>query len=99
MMLEIKLPDHVLENLPKDRAQMLEYLTRYADDVIRQYEERFQSRVQGTMGGPLSRYEKSLLRDFILDMILGKKLRGALEEQTTSPFEKIEPLSAAADIK
>jgi hypothetical protein len=93
-LLEIKLPDHVMENLPSDKAGMIVHLSKHVDEVIRQYETSIQKRVSGTMGGPLSRYEKSLLRDFILDMVLGKKLREDLEEQA-SPFERVEPLPMA----
>jgi hypothetical protein len=97
-LLEIKLPEHVLEHLPSDKTEMVAYLSKYADEVLRQYEARFQRRVSGTMGGPLSRYEKSLLRDFVLDMILGKELRDHLEKQSTSPFEKVE-LAPVAEAK
>ena len=90
-LLEIKLPDHVMENLPSDKAGMISHLSKYVDEVIRQYEISIQKRVSGTMGGPLSRYEKSFLRDFVLDMVLGKKLREELGEQT-SPFERVDPL-------
>ncbi len=78
--LRIKLPDEVMEKLPSDRAEVVAYLSRYADAVIHQYDMGFQRRVQGTMAGPLSRYEKALLKDFILDMVLGKELREQLEE-------------------
>jgi hypothetical protein len=93
-LLEIKLPDHVMEHLPSDRSEMILRLSKHVDEVIRQYGISIQNRVPGTMGGPLSRYEKSLLKDFILDMVLGKDLRNALEEPVR--FEKLEPDQAEA---
>ncbi len=78
--LSIKLPDEVMESLPTNRSELVACLSRLVDEEISDYERDFQRRVQGTMGGPLSRYEKSILRDFILDRILGKELRKHLEE-------------------
>ena len=75
-LLDIKLPTEVMENLPTERSAMVEYVSRYVDEHIKQYEARFIKRVQGPMGGPLSRYERSLLKDFLLDSILGPRLRG-----------------------
>jgi len=94
-LLEIKLPDHMLEHLPSDKTEMVAYLSKYTDEVLHQYETRFQRRVPGTMGGPLSRYEKSLLKDFVLDMILGKELREHLEKNGTSPFKNVDPASVS----
>ena len=91
-LLEIKLPDHVMEHLPSDKAEMIAHLSKHVDEVIRQYEISVQKRISGTMGGPLSRYEKSLLRDFILDRILGKELRETLE---TGMYEEPEHLPIA----
>ncbi len=83
--LSIKLPDEVMESLPTDRSQLVAQLSRLVDEEISDYEQDFRRRVQGTMGGPLSRYEKSILRDFILDRILGKELRKLLEEPAQIP--------------
>ncbi len=88
--LEIKLPDEVMEKLPSDRAKLISCLSSLVDEEIADYEHDFQRRVQGTMGGPLSRYEKSILRDFILDRILGKELRKHLEEPAQiQPFSHL----------
>lgn len=90
--LEIKLPDEVMERMPSNRAEVVAYLSKYADEVIHQYDVGFQRRVQGVMAGPLSRYEKALLKDFILDMTLGKELRQQLEEETqTRAFSEAVP--------
>ena len=75
MTLDIKIPDDVLESLPTNKAAMLEHLSRYFDEVIAEYETRFQRRAKGVLGGPLSRYEKATLKDFLMDMTIGK-LRG-----------------------
>lgn len=85
-MLEIKLPDEVMENLPAETSGIVERLSQHFDEVILTYEIRFQKRVQGVMGGPLSRYEKSILKDFLLDTTLGK-LRG-VEEPSAFPQEE-----------
>jgi hypothetical protein len=88
-LLEIRLPDEIMENLPSDKSSMVTYLSKHLDKVLEAYDAGFQRRVHGVLGGPLSRYEKSILKDFLLDAVLGKKLREALEAAPTSPFEKI----------
>ncbi len=71
--LEIKLPENVLESIPKGREEAAKYLAKYFDLVIAQYDTRFQERVnQGPMAGALSRYEKSILKDFLVDLTMGK---------------------------
>lgn len=95
-LLEIRLPDDVMDNLPSDKAALVAYLSKHFDQVLEQYEKSFQRRVQGVLGGPLSRYEKSLLKDFLLDMVLGKKLRESVDT-ITSPFEKSLDAKAAAE--
>lgn len=73
MDLELRLPDEVLENIPSgNRDDVVRYLARYFDTVIDKYDSRFQKRVQGAFGSPLSRYEKSILKDFLIDQALGK---------------------------
>ena len=69
---ELKLPDEVLENIPSATPEMVKYLARYFESVIDKYDERFQRRMQGNLGGPLSRYERSILKDFLIDLTLGK---------------------------
>lgn len=69
--LELKIPDDVLENIPSGRDAMVQYLAKYFDGVIAKYEVSFQKRVTGALGGPLSRYEKSTLKDFLLDLTIG----------------------------
>ena len=69
--IELKLPDEVLENVPSGKDEMIKYLAKYFDVVIDKYDIRFQKRVQGVMGGPLSRYEKSILKDFLIEMAVG----------------------------
>lgn len=72
-MIELKLPDEVMENIPSGgRDEMVRYLAKYFDTVIAEYDARFQKRVTGTFGAPLSKYEKSILKDFLIDQTLGK---------------------------
>lgn len=70
--LEIRLPEEVLENMPSGKEEMVKYLAKYFDAVIDNYDNRFQKRVQGPMAGPLTRYEKAILKDFLIEMALGK---------------------------
>lgn len=71
--LELKLPDEVMENIPSgSREEVVRYLAKYFDTVIAEYEVRFQKRVQGAFGQPLSKYERSMLKDFLIDQTLGK---------------------------
>lgn len=69
---ELKLPSDVLEHIPSGHEDMLRYLAKYFDGVIEAYGIRFQHRVGGAFAGPLSRYEKSILKDFLIDATLGK---------------------------
>lgn len=77
--LELKLPEEVLEKIPSGKTEMVKYLATYFDSVIDHYGVRFQKRVQGAMGGPLSRYEKAILKDFLIDLTMG-----SLEEEPSA---------------
>ena len=74
---EIKLPDEILENIPEAKNELVQYLSSYFDGVIDKYDSRFQKRVMGILGQPLSRYEKAMLKDFLMDLAIGK-----LEEES-----------------
>ncbi len=79
-LIDIRLPDDVMENCPKDKTAMGVYLAEYLNKVIAVYEKRFQQRVTGALGGPLSNFEKALLRDFMLEALLGGPLRQSLQD-------------------
>lgn len=96
-LLDIRLPDEVMDNLPSDKQALVAYLSNHFDKVISQYELSFQRRVQGALGGPLSRYEKTMLKDFLLDAVLGKNLRKSIDDAATSPFERISDAKMAAE--
>lgn len=69
--LELKIPEEVLETLPSNnKAELINSLARYFEEVINKYDVRFQKRVGGAVGGPLSRYERSILKDFLIDHTL-----------------------------
>jgi len=70
--IELKLPDDVLDNIPESKGEMINYLSKYFDGVLDKYNDRFQKRVQGVMGHPLSRYERAILKDLLMDLALGK---------------------------
>lgn len=70
--LELKLPDEVMNGIPVGKTEMVSYLSVYFDAVIEKYNQRFQKRVSGIMGQPLSRYEKAILKDMLLDLAIGK---------------------------
>lgn len=73
MDLEFKLPDEVLENVPSSsKEEMVRYLATYFDSVIEDYNVRLQKRATGAFGQPLSRYERSLLKDFLIDRTIGR---------------------------
>jgi len=82
--LELKLPEEILENMPSGREEMVKYLARYFDTVIDNYDNRFQKRVRGPLAGPLTRYEKAILKDFLIEMTIGN-----LEEASKSVPEAI----------
>jgi len=69
---ELKLPSEVLENIPSGHEDMIRFLATYFDGVIEDYNSRFQQRVTGAFGGPLSRYERAILKDFLIATTLGK---------------------------
>lgn len=80
---ELKLPPEVLEGIPSGRDEMIHYLSKYFDGVIEKYDSRFQKRVSGAFGGALSRYEKSILKDFLIDAIIGKLgLNSSIQPET-----------------
>ncbi len=79
-LLNIQLPDDVMENLPTGRDSMIAYLSKHFDEVIKQYEYDFVRSVPGILGQPLSRYEKATIKDFLIRMVLGKKLSQHLED-------------------
>ncbi len=69
----LKLPSEILDSIPPGREDMIRFLSKYFDGVINDYDSRFQRRVGGgVLGGPLSRYEKSILKDFLIDAVMGK---------------------------
>lgn len=71
--LELRLPDDVMESIPSgNRDAVVLYLAKYFESVIDKYDVRFQKRVKGAFGAPLSRYERSILKDFLIDQALGK---------------------------
>ena len=70
--LELRLPDEVMENIPAGKTALLSHLSSYLDEAISRYEDRLRARVPGMLGQPLSRYEKTLLKDFLLDLTVGK---------------------------
>lgn len=83
--LELKIPDDVLETLPTgSREELVQFLSKYFDSVIDGYDIRFQKRVSGAFGGPLSRYEKSILKDFLIDLTLGR-----IEENKSSEVAEL----------
>lgn len=71
-LLELRLPDEVMDNIPSGREEMVRYLSTYFDSVIEKYDVRFQKRVSGPMGGALSKYEKAVLKDFLIDQVIGR---------------------------
>jgi hypothetical protein len=70
--LEFKIPEEILEAMPSGKEAMIRYLAQYFDRVVEKYETRLQGRATGIMGKPLSRYEKSMLKDFLIDTALGR---------------------------
>ena len=90
-LLEIRLPDEVMDNLPSEKEAMIVYLSKHFDEVIRNYEQEFTRSVGGFLGQPLSRYEKATIKDFLIRMVLGRKLSQQFDD--TSPFEKIEAVA------
>lgn len=70
--LELKLPEEVLNQLPAAKEEMIKHLAVYFDGILEKYNTRFQTRVGGFMGSPLSRYEKSMLMDFLIDLAIGQ---------------------------
>ncbi len=71
---ELKLPSDILESIPPSRDDMIRFLAKYFDGVISEYDGRFQRRMGGgPLGGPLSKYERSVIKDFLIDAMLGKQ--------------------------
>lgn len=72
-MIELKLPDEVMDGIPTgSREDVVKYLSKYFDGVIDEYSVRLQRRAKGVFGEPISKYERSMLKDFLIDQTLGK---------------------------
>lgn len=83
--LELRLPDEVMENIPSGNTEeIVRYLARYFDTVIEKYNDRFQKRMRGPLGEPLSKYEKAIIKDFLIDQTLGR-----IEEGTPMAAETL----------
>lgn len=72
--LEIKLPDDVMAHLPTEKSALIACLSRHFDKVLDQYELRLPKRLGAPLNGPLSRYERATLKDFLMDQVLGDLL-------------------------
>lgn len=70
--IEIKLSEDTLENIPSNKEGMIRYLAKHFDTVIDDYNIRLRNRVSGSLGDPLSSYERAILKDFLIDVTLGK---------------------------
>jgi hypothetical protein len=71
--LELRLPEDVLEHLPREKEALIAAIRPHADERIRIY-ERHLARRAGTLGDPLDKRELSLLRDFLVDWLLENQL-------------------------
>ena len=67
---KITLPEEVMEHMPADRRGMIEYLSRLFDEEADEYSSSIQRRAGAPLNGPLSRYERSLIKDYLLDKIV-----------------------------
>ena len=85
---QLVLPDDVLEHLPKDPQSCVPYLAEFLGTVIKSYEESLGRRQPGLLGAPLSRYEKTILMDMLIDMALGQ-LRQKLEAKAGSELSPV----------
>lgn len=70
--IEIKLSEDTLESLPSSKEGMIRYLAKHFDTVIDDYNIRLRERVAGSLGSPLSSYERAIIKDFLIDVTLGK---------------------------
>ena len=67
---KITLPDEVMEHLPTDRRGMIEYLSRLFDEEVDEYDSSLRRRAAAPLNGPLTRYERSFIKDYLLDKIV-----------------------------
>lgn len=91
-LLEIRLPDEVMETLPAEESELIPFLSRYFDGVIDDYQADLQRDVRGVMGGPLSRYERATIKDFLIRRVGGARLKkkfDAARARETGDFEKL----------
>lgn len=72
--IKVILPDDLLESLPADPNQWESYIARFLlSGDLKTYDLSLQRRQKGAItGAPLSRYEKSMCTDLLLDIILGQ---------------------------
>ncbi len=81
--IEIKLSEDVLESIPSNKEGMIRYLAKCFDSVIDNYNIRLRERVSGSLGSPLSSYERAIIKDFLIDVTLGKLQQPSPEPAAT----------------
>lgn len=91
-LLEIRLPDEVMETLPTEESELIPFLSRYFDGVIDDYQADVLRDVKGVMGGPLSRYERATIKDFLIRRVGGARLKkkfDAVKARETGEFDRL----------
>ena len=81
-MIDLRLSEEVLEAIPSTKEEMVRYLLPFVDAAIVDYEQSLRRRVPGSLGGPLDKHEKSILRDFMLDRLM----RNVLSDETNPRY-------------
>lgn len=71
-LIDIKLPEEVQEKLQSADGSFFSLLNEHLDKVITSFEGAFKAR---TSSGPLTRFERAILKDFLIEAVLPDGMR------------------------
>jgi hypothetical protein len=88
-LVKITLPDEIMERMPQDKEGIITFLSRYFEDEVNDYSSELQRQAPSPFNQPLNRYERSLVKDYLM-----RKTLGALLQQGEATPMSDAPLAA-----
>lgn len=89
-LVKISLPDEVMERLPAGKAAMEAYLSPYAEEAVEVYSRTVQKQAPAPFNQALNRFERSLVKDFIMRTLMGDLLqKGGLSPAVEEPISAV----------
>ena len=84
-LVKITLPDEVMERMPQNKEGIIAYLSRYFEDEVNEYSSELQRQAPAPFNQPLNRYERSLVKDYLMRKTLGALLHAGETPGVTRP--------------